>query len=127
MVVDEVDLCSFCAELVRLSATATLSDPPSTPHHPTYATLLASSKTCLLCHKIALLWSQRGFLETNECFDDSPIEMEMKGPQKTLSTVSWKLWKVGLHSLDTPMLYMASFTLAVCSLEGTRAGWVLPC
>ncbi|KAK4145166.1 HET-domain-containing protein [Dichotomopilus funicola] len=124
MGVDEVDLCSFCVDLVKGPATG---DSTNIAHHSTYGALITSSENCALCRCFHSLLPRADGPLADETRDERRFQVELEEHRGPLSSeISWGKYQVAVRSLVAPTTIKAKFTLAVCLSEGPMhelAGW----
>jgi hypothetical protein len=119
MGVDELDLCSFCADLVEKGPVA--GDSTAVAHHSTYAALIASSEDCTLCARLSLLLSEPSLAHfQEETREEQLFLVERVEHDGQLSPgISWREYEAGLKSLVAPWTAVkTTFTVAVCPPEG---------
>jgi len=121
----KIDLCIFCSGLIK-ATNDTLSLPSQHPHHPTYGSLLSSSKTCVVCQIITSLWDHfssalnRHGVSNKTIEHESPVKITTQAARRMHSGVSWAILEASLTSTNTPLIGVSYFTLVVCPSGGKR-------
>ena len=111
----EVDLCSFCTDLVSPKSTQHCAGQVS--HHPTYGALRSSSKTCAICDTIASLWprenimSERWSQPSEDIIGTYTVHLAWKRTGEVPSEVSWALLEVSLRSTTSPIRWVTYLTI----------------
>jgi len=131
--VDEIDVCRFCADIIKATHDATTdSDPSPQPpsaqrpqaHHSTYGLLLSLSKTCLVCRLIVSLWPFLASELTKRGLSPEALEPIQRAYQLTITInetrraqngVRWAFLEANLESTETAFPFGSHFTVTTCS------------